>query len=208
MFLGCIAKDSNDSSENIILLDHKEVLSNDEINEVTRGNSNLYQHNATGEELKETSIKKTYITFSLGNQFAVDINEVREVIECPDELLQPPGLAKQFHGVLNLRGDMVAIVDSRKLYQLPPTKESSSSESKVLIFETDGTKYGLVVDSVNSIVQFGDSDKIKLPELLYRDSTGKMAEDVEDAVEIETQDNERKTLLVLQMSSVSNRIAA
>lgn len=201
MFLGCISKNN---SEDVILLDHSEIFSEAEIQEITHGHSKIYKSNSgRSTETEQKSTRKTYITFHLDNLFAVEIEEVREIIECPDELLHPPGLPKHFKGVLNLRSDLVAIVDARTLYDM---EKSSGGNGKVLIFEKDGSKYGLVVDSVDAILSFFDSDKIALPELLYKATVSSMAEAVREAVQVKMGEKSEVTLLILNLLSIWSRI--
>lgn len=115
MFLGCI---TGHGDSDILLLDHQKILTNKEVNDITRGHSKLYQgHEQDRDKLKSKGgARKTYITFKIDGTYAVAINDVKEIIDYPKTLLQPPGLKAHIRGVLNLRGELVTIVDARSMY--------------------------------------------------------------------------------------------
>lgn len=199
MFAGCIPRPEGD----ILLLEHSKVLFEHEVHEITQGHSSLYRSAtaARAASAGAASARRTYITFGIDNTYAVGINEVREILEQPPALLHPPGLPDHVLGLVNLRGELVAIVDARRLYG----KGVAPPEGKVLVFKGPRVHFGLVVDSVDAIVSFADHDKIKLPELFYRGS-GAGADDVQEAVEVSDQRGEKRNLLVLNPQSLAERI--
>jgi purine-binding chemotaxis protein CheW len=163
VFHGCIIKDG---VEDVIVFDHKALLQKEEISEITKvhgkvAESPLRQLSKTNEKTK--GLKETYVTFTTDSHYAVDIKEIQEIIELPDELLQPPGLSDCFSGIVNLRGqDIVAIVDLRNRWSESMGEEGS--EGQVMIFDANGGKAGLVVDSVDSIISIQENEKISFPD--------------------------------------------
>jgi purine-binding chemotaxis protein CheW len=203
MFLGCI---TGHSEGDILLLDCKKILSNTEISKITHGHSKLFHQNEQrmAEKKTKNGTRRTYITFSLDNLYAVAINEVKEIIEYPKQLLHPPGLKKHIRGVLNLRGDLVTIVDVRSMYLISKSDQTQEIQ-KVMVFKRNEAHFGLVVDSVESIVTFSEDDKIKLPEMLYDKSVGSISEDISEAVEVTDSSGVKRSMLILSMESVVNR---
>ncbi|MBK7889575.1 MAG: chemotaxis protein CheW [Bdellovibrionales bacterium] len=203
MFKGCISIEEN---EDILLLDHTNILSNDEVMQITHGHSKIY--NASNNKLKITKAsgvgtKRTFITFKVDQIFAIGISEVKEIIECPDMLLQPPGMPKYCRGVLNLRGDLFPIVDAQIMYGLESRSEKKSN--KVLIFKNADARFGLVVDSVEAIISINNEAKVRLPDLLYS-NVGSMAEDVVEAIQSKDSSGVNQNLLILNSSSIAKRI--
>ncbi|MBX3042039.1 MAG: chemotaxis protein CheW [Bdellovibrionaceae bacterium] len=203
MFLGCI---TGQEEGDILLLDHQKVFDHAEINEITRGHSKLYQ-NKMG-HAKEASSKcgarRTYITFRIGGLYAVAIHEVKEIIEYPEQLLQPPGLQSHVRGVLNLRGDLITVVDARAMYVAEGAKDPAVAH-KVLILSRNGLHFGLVVDAVESIVTFAENDKIKLPTMLYAQGTNHVSADISEAVEVTDMNGAKRRMLILSVDSVVAR---
>jgi purine-binding chemotaxis protein CheW len=203
MFLGCVTRpEEND----ILLLNTARILSSEEIAAITHGHCSLYQSTtgtrSAGEKGGQT--RKTYITFVVEDTLAVGIEEVREIIEYPETMLHPPGLPAHFKGVLNLRGEMIIIVDARQMYG--KAQSTDGVPGKVLIFKRDGVHFGLVVDSVESIVSFSEADKMKLPSLLYQNSSGHFHEDMLEAVEIPWTDDRRLGVLILNPQAIAARV--
>ncbi len=203
LFLGCISQEGRDE---ILLLNHDRILLNSEIETITQGHSKLFQVDRKANERRKDggSGRKSFITFAIGSIFAVGIDEVKEIIDLPSSLLQPPGLPAHFKGMLNLRGKLVTIIDARTMYSIPALENSSSS--KVLVFERDGVDFGIVVDSVEAIVSFADQDKIKIPDFLCRNSENGLTEDITEAVQINGSDGKSQSLPILSVKSIAARV--
>lgn len=203
MFLGCI---TGHGHVDILLLDHQKILTNSEINEITRGHSKLYQAEGHGKDKSKSKggSRRTYITFKIDGTYAVAISEIKEIIDYPQNLLQPPGLKKHVKGVLNLRGELVTIVDARSMY-LTSSKVSKSDSQKVLVFKRNQLHFGLIVDSVESIITFAENDKVKLPSMLYSQGEGSMSGDISEAVEVLDNNGQKKNLLILSVESLAER---
>jgi purine-binding chemotaxis protein CheW len=203
IFAGCISPNEKILA---ILLNHKEVLSNAEITSITKGHSNLYKEHVDNfaETKKDELSKKTYITFMVENCHALEISEVVEVINYPDDVIQPPNLSKNLKGMFNLRGKIVAVIDPRQLYEMP--KLATNHKAKMIIFNEQKTTFGLVVDSVDSIISFTEKDKIKLPEMLYHGSENSLNENVREAIQVDAKDNIKKTLIILNLASLVSKV--
>lgn len=204
MFLGCI---TGHGSMDILLLDHQKILSHSEINQITRGHSKLYNLKESEQESKKQKAcnRKTYITFKVDHSYAIEISQVKEVISFPHQLLQPPGLKKHVLGVLNLRGDLVTIVDARSMYS---AQAQSKEGQKVLVFKRDEQHFGLVVDSVESIITFAEQDKLKIPKMLYDHGEGSLSSDVCEAVEVTDSQGRKVSMLIVSADTLAEKAAA
>jgi len=206
MFVGCI---TGHSELDILLLDHQRILSNEEVNEITRGHSKIYRNetSAVNTKLNKNLTRRTFITFNVSETYAVAINEVKEIIDLPKQLLQPPRLKKHVKGILNLRGDLVTIIDARTLYRngLKNSDGFNPENQKVLVFSKDGNLFGLIVDSVESIVTFSESDKVKLPQMIYDTGEGGLSADISEAVEVSDTNGTKRNMLIINVDSVFAR---
>jgi len=202
MFVGCITG----HGEDILLLNHEKIFSNAEVAEITHGHSKIYQSRSMEKDQKKAQggARRTYITFSIDGSYAVSINDIKEIINYPDQLLHPPGLQKHVHGVLNLRGELVTIIDARSLYAASEG-EGRKDLQKVLIFIRNGVHFGLVVDSVESIISFAENDKVKLPEMLYKQAQTGMTADISEAVEVTDVNGTKRSMLILSADAVAER---
>ena len=91
-----------------------------------------------------------FLTFRLGNESdGIEILKVQEIrgYETPTALANAPEFIK---GVINLRGDIVPILDLRIKFQMP--QASYDEFTVVIILNVAGRVVGVVVDSVSDVL--------------------------------------------------------
>lgn len=103
-----------------------------------------------------TSEKRNYHKYMIfvlgGEQYGVPLLTVREVIEY--KVPKPvPNSAAGFEGVINLRGDVVGIMDLRKLLKVKGDKPRC-----MLVFESQAGLMGAIVDRVLSVSEILEKD--------------------------------------------------
>jgi purine-binding chemotaxis protein CheW len=198
IFVGCI---SVPEQGDVFLLDHKKILNDKEVFEITQGHARLYQVDAV-DELKVTrEAQKKYISFSIHHHLGVPIEDVREIINFSREVIDAPGMPEYVLGILNLRGRIVTIIDARELYQIKEDDSVNIAEKKIMVFQKNDDLYGLVVDSVESIISIDTRDKLKLPEILTR-THGSLDQDVTEVFET----SKSGPLIVLNVVGLIERI--
>ncbi len=205
MFEGCVPE--GDTIETI-LLNHLEILSASEIADMTRGHGNLYkeQQAQAANNAMNKAQKQTYILFTIENNYALEIQHVNEVIDYPEDLLFPPNLPKHIRGMLNLRGTLVAIIDSRALFDIDVS--SDSSDPKVLIFIDGDAKYGLIVDSIDSIAAFDKNSPIHIPKCSPGDREKATSIGAQDIIQMDVGNDTPKTLLVMDIPIIIDKLNA
>lgn len=92
--------------------------------------------------------------FLQGEEFAVDIQKVREVLKLPPITPLPQSL-DFIEGVINLRGEVIPVVDLRKRFRL--AKVAKSDKARIIIVEIDEGMVGLIVDSVTEVLHLNSS---------------------------------------------------
>lgn len=97
-----------------------------------------------------------WVTFRLENEtYGIDVMQVREVLRSP-EISPVPGAPPYVLGIINLRGSVVAIIDTRSRFGLHPKEVDDSS--RILILEAGDHVVGFMVDSVREVVELRSSD--------------------------------------------------
>lgn len=81
--------------------------------------------------------------------YAVDIMRIKEIIRLP-KLAPLPRALPFVEGVINLRGQVIPVVDLRKRFGLPPAENLDSA--RLLILSVGGQLLGLVVDDVTEMI--------------------------------------------------------
>lgn len=90
-----------------------------------------------------------YLVFRLGDEkFGVPLLSVREVIGVP-EVTPVPNMPSYFKGIMNLRGQVISVMDMRAKLGLKP---NASGESVVVIFDLNPLSIGVIVDSVEYVL--------------------------------------------------------
>jgi len=118
-------------------------------------NSNKVESNQ-GEEM-------TFLEFDLGSEsYGVKLLAVKEVITVPETTPLPNG-PSYFKGIMNLRGQIISIVDLRK--KLGIKSKDTVDEEAVVIMDFDGVSIGLIVDSINKVLNFNLSELVEIPEV-------------------------------------------
>ena len=96
-----------------------------------------------------------YITFKLGDElFAIDVAQVREVLELP-LITRVPTAPAYMRGVVNVRGKAIPVVDLRAKFGLSATADTVNSRIVVMELELDGdaTVIGGIADSVHEVIE-------------------------------------------------------
>lgn len=99
--------------------------------------------------------------FVNGLWFGVEVKTVREVLRShamTQVPLAPDGVA----GLINLRGEIVTVIDLRQRSGLPPREASGPTTHVVL--ESDGEAVSLLVDEAGEVVQAGQDSYRATPE--------------------------------------------
>lgn len=96
------------------------------------------------------------LTFKLADEiFAVDIEQVREIIDF-DKSTKVPSMPEYIRGVINLRGNVVPVVDLRLKFGMPAT--SKTVDTCIIIIEMTVENeiiiFGALADSVQEVVDF------------------------------------------------------
>jgi purine-binding chemotaxis protein CheW len=204
MFLGCISMGDLDE---IILLNYKEVLSNNEIVQITQGHSKIYSTNVQedAETSKKNIDRQVYISFKLDQLFGVSIKDIREIINYSDEIISAPGMPTFVKGLLNLRGKLITIIDTRSLYSMGEAKEINE-KSKILVFDSGEERFGLIVDSVESIITIDGNKKMKVPSLMVQKVQDQFEKDIKEIISFTQAEKKDAVLVILNMEPVTSRI--
>ncbi|HOJ63705.1 MAG TPA: chemotaxis protein CheW [Spirochaetota bacterium] len=96
------------------------------------------------------SNERQLILFSLGKgSYGIPIENVFEIKKM-EEITIVPKAPKFIEGVINLRGNVVPVVDLRKRFGME--KAEITKKTKIIIVEIKKRQFGLIVDSVAEVV--------------------------------------------------------
>jgi purine-binding chemotaxis protein CheW len=96
------------------------------------------------------------VIFSLGEeQFAIDLFDVKEVVECTT-ITRLPNVPPSIRGIIDLRGEITTIVDLKQRLNIAPVISDSMETSRIIVLDEKITKskIGILVDDVSSVSTF------------------------------------------------------
>ncbi|VAW92302.1 Positive regulator of CheA protein activity (CheW) [hydrothermal vent metagenome] len=97
-----------------------------------------------------------WVTFFLDSEkYGIKVMQVQEVLRMT-EIAPVPGAPHYVLGIINLRGNVVTVIDSRKRFGLPE-KETDDS-TRIVIIEAGENVVGILVDSVAEVVDLRTND--------------------------------------------------
>ena len=97
-----------------------------------------------------------WVTFLLGDEkYGVNVMQVQEVLR-GTEIAPVPGAPSYVLGIINLRGNVVTVIDTRSRFG-KMSKEMDDA-SRILIIESDEQVVGILVDCVSEVVYLRASE--------------------------------------------------
>lgn len=109
-----------------------------------------------------------WVTFKLNSEtYGINVMQVQEVLRY-SEIAPVPGAPLYVLGIINLRGNVVTVIDTRQRFGL----ESSdvTDNTRIVIIEAEKQVIGILVDSVAEVVYLKASDIDDAPNVGNEDS--------------------------------------
>ena len=96
------------------------------------------------------TLESQFLVFRLGDdEFGLPIEAVDEVTRVPDQITHIPRAPKFLEGVINLRGEVLPVVDQRRRFDMPHLEVTEGR--RMIVVRTDRYRAGLIVDSVSEV---------------------------------------------------------
>ena len=138
-----------------------------------------------------------FLVFRLGREeFGLPIESVDEVTRGPERITRVPRTPKFLEGVINLRGEVLPVIDQRRRFDLPAF-DGDRQRLRLVVVRSGGRRAGLIVDSVSEVLRLGADAVEPAPDL-----TGEGTRLVRGVINI---DDGRRLVLVLDPSELLSR---
>lgn len=103
-----------------------------------------------GQKPRQADTSERYLAFSLcDEQYAIPLLQVKEVIGMT-EATPIPYTPTYFKGIINLRGQVISVIDLRAKLEL--SRCDVSQETSIIILDLSPLCLGVIVDSINSVL--------------------------------------------------------
>ncbi|MBY6018264.1 chemotaxis protein CheW [Halomonas denitrificans] len=102
-----------------------------------------------------------WVTFHLEQEtYGINVMQVREVLRYSD-IAPVPGAPSYVLGIINLRGNVVTVIDTRARFGLP--EAAITDNTRIVIIEAEDQVVGILVDSVAEVVYLNSSEVDSAP---------------------------------------------
>ncbi len=121
-----------------------------------------HEENKTATRARQAATSERYLAFQIGReQYGIPLLRVREVIEM-SEPTPIPKSPPHFKGVIDLRGQIISVLDLRLKLSHQETKNGPKTAIVILDLEPH-LFIGVVVDRVNSVLAFHSDELSPAP---------------------------------------------
>lgn len=111
-----------------------------------------------------------HVSFKLANEtYALNAAKVNEVLRYT-EITPVPGSAYFILGIINLRGNVVTVIDARTVFGLPVVDQTQSS--RIIVVEIEEFVVGILVDRVAEVIDL-NKNMIEIAPATSQDPTTK-----------------------------------
>lgn len=97
-----------------------------------------------------------YVTFRLDNEtYGINVMQIQEVLRYT-EIAPVPGAPDYVMGIINLRGNVVTVIDTRRRFGLQEAEVTD--HTRIVVIEAEQQVVGILVDSVAEVVYLRQSE--------------------------------------------------
>jgi len=107
------------------------------------------------------------VTFHLGEElYGVNIMDVKEIVRIQNVRVIP-NAPYYVEGIINLRGEIVPIIDLHKRFRIQATRSDDiEMDGGFIILNIDDNKIGIIIDKVERVVSVKGEDVKDPPQML------------------------------------------
>ena len=116
-----------------------------------------------GREATKDYNERQLVVFNLGSEeFGVNINEVNSILKM-SPITRIPNAQDYIEGVINLRGQIMVVIDLAKKLGLP--QKERDKNTRIIVIETSETMVGMIVDHSREVIRISE-EQIQPPPAL------------------------------------------
>jgi len=97
-----------------------------------------------------------WVTFKLKDEsYGINVMQVQEILRY-NEVAPVPGAPLYVLGIINLRGNVVTVIDTRSRFGLEPCE--ITDDTRIIVIESEQQIIGILVDSASEVVYLKPSE--------------------------------------------------
>ena len=170
----------DNGSRLLLLLDLARLLSREEKETITAVAEKQQEKGGNSMVQKENLVdERQLVCFRIADEeYGIDIMQVREIIRL-DVITEVPGAPSYVSGIVNLRGNILPVIDLRQRFGRKT--DQHSEQNRILVVDIGDKKTGIIVDAVSEVIRIPESNIEPAPQILsdnvssrYINGIGKM----------------------------------
>lgn len=120
--------------------------------------------------MEQDNTQLQLVTFKLGEElYGVDIMDVKEIVKVQN--VRPiPNAPYYVEGIINLRGEIIPIINLHKRFHIQKIAEKKSEYSEdeggFIILDIDGSEIGIIIDRVSRVASIQKGEIKPPPQML------------------------------------------
>lgn len=151
----------------IMVLNFKQLIADEfrQISELSSQAAVFDSADVVNTEDEDNSDERQLVSFKVATQeYAIDINDVQEIVQIPDNIVLVPKAAEHVLGMMTLRERLLPLVSLRQMFRLP--LHALDERSRVVVVAVEGGAVGIVTDAVSEVLRVSQSLIEPMPPLL------------------------------------------
>lgn len=123
--------------------------------------------NGTQGQGTQTSRSKSFqiVSFTVGKEeYGVHIEDVQEIVRMPS-ITRLPQTESFIKGVINLRGNVIPVIDMRERFGMEKTEYTGTT--RVIVVKMEEKLVGMIVDTVSQVLELSQDDVSDPPEIIH-----------------------------------------
>jgi purine-binding chemotaxis protein CheW len=119
----------------------------------------MYNREEKEKKQKSNNVSgRQYLTFKIANEnYGLELTQAKEIIK-PPRVTNVPNTEESIQGVINLRGQVIPVIDMEKKLGLNGDKTESKGDKRIIVINIKNMLIRLYVDNVREVVKLGDDE--------------------------------------------------
>lgn len=148
----------------IMLLEPREIMTREELQDIGQLDSSPNEEKDEENTLQVELDEEQMVVFKLaGEQYGVRITQVQEINRL-SQITKVPRAAKFVEGVVNLRGDVIPVIDLRKRFEIE--SKDYTEFTRIIVSDINNKKIGIIVDEVMEVLRIPGKLVEEAPDIL------------------------------------------
>lgn len=159
----------------IMLIDPQDIMTREELQDIGTGDNcptDFKKENTIQESIDEEQM----VVFKLeGEQYGLRINQVQEINRLT-KITKVPHAPRFVEGVINLRGDIIPVIDLRKRFEIE--SKDYNEFNRVIVSDINNKKIGIIVDEVLEVLRISAQLLEETPDILQGNQVQKFMDGI------------------------------